>query len=239
MIEAMEQAPAGLGTDDDRSPLRRCIATSALRRKDELVRFVVSPEGQVVPDVTERLPGRGLWLTASRDIVAAASSKGLFAKAAHTSAIAPTDLADQVEALLARRCCDLLGIARRAGQVAAGFEKVRAWLTGGKAGVLLAASDGAEDGRRKLRALAGDVPVIALLRADELSAALGRDNAVHVAVKEGRLAALLLRETTRLSGFRNGAAPSPGVLKTGPKAVSAGSGRRQRSNVRKSKINEQ
>ena len=78
----------------------------------------VAPDGTVVPDIGERLPGRGLWLTARRDIVAAASGKGLFAKAARAAAAAPADLADQVEALLARRCCELLGLARRAGQAA-------------------------------------------------------------------------------------------------------------------------
>jgi len=206
VAQAMEQVMESAVADaDDGAPVRRCLATGTLRPKAELVRFVLAPDGTVVPDINERLPGRGLWLTASRDIVTAASGKGLFAKAARATATAPADLADQVEALLARRCRDLLGFARRAGQATAGFEKVRAWLTAGKAGVLITASDGAEDGRRKLRALGGDVPVIGVLRADELGAALGRGNAVHVAVKRGKLAALLLREAARLSGFRAGA----------------------------------
>lgn len=210
MARVVESSAAG---EDGNSPVRRCLATGALKPKAELLRFVVSPEGAVVPDVAERLPGRGLWLTARRDIVAAASSKGLFAKAARAPVSAGAELADQVEALLARRCCDLLGFARRAGQAAVGFEKVRAWLVAGKAGLLLAASDGAEDGRRKLQAMARDVPMLALLTGAEMGRALGRDHAVHVAVKGGKLAEMLRREAERLSGFR-----------TGPKRESAAEG---------------
>ncbi|MFZ0694470.1 MAG: RNA-binding protein [Alphaproteobacteria bacterium] len=186
----------------EKAPQRRCFATGAVRYKTELVRFVIAPDGAVVPDIEEKLPGRGLWLTASRDIITASSGKGLFAKAARAPARAPANLADQVEALLARRCLDLLGFARRAGQVTTGFEKVRAWLGAGKAFLLLEASDGAEDGRRKLAISARDIPVIDLFRGDELSQALGRENAVHVAVRGGKLAALLQQEAARLAGFR-------------------------------------
>ena len=228
MAQALERimAETPADADDDKAPVRRCIVTGALRPKAELVRFVVAPDGRVVPDINESLPGRGLWLTASRDIVAAASGKGLFAKAARTEATAPADLADQVEGLLARRCCDLLGFARRAGQAAAGFEKVRAWLAAGKAGVLVTASDAAEGGRRKLQVLAPETPVVALLRVDELSAALGRENAVHVAVGRGKLAALLLQEARRLSGFRGGPGVPDGVVKF--KMVADDRGRKQR-----------
>jgi len=186
--------------------MRRCIATGNLRPKSELLRFVVAPDGTVVPDILERLPGRGLWLTVSRDIVAAASGKGLFAKAAQAEVVAPADLADQVEALLVRRCSDLLGLAKRAGQATAGFEKVRAWLGTGKCGLLLAACDGASDGRRKLRALSRGLRVVEVLSAAELAAALGRDNSVHVAVRAGKLAELLRREAMRLENFRGSAA---------------------------------
>jgi len=186
----------------EKAPQRRCFATGAVRQKSELVRFVIAPDGTVVPDIEEKLPGRGLWLTASRDIVAASSGKGLFARAARGPARAPANLADQVEALLTRRCLDLLGFARRAGQVTTGFEKVRSWLGAGKAFLLLEASDGAEDGRRKLAVLARDLPMIDLFRGDELSQALGRENAVHVAVRGGKLAALLQQEAARLAGFR-------------------------------------
>jgi uncharacterized protein len=195
--------PAAIDSEfQEKAPQRRCFATGAVRQKSELVRFVIAPDGGVVPDIEEKLPGRGLWLTASRDIVTASSGKNLFARAARSPARAPANLADQVEALLTRRCLDLLGFARRAGQVTTGFEKVRSWLGAGKASLLLEANDGAEDGRRKLAILAKGLPVIDLFGGNELSQALGRENAVHVAVRAGKLGALLRQEAARLAGFR-------------------------------------
>lgn len=205
-IQSAERESPRRGAADG-AVLRRCLVTGAVRPKADLLRFVAAPDGVIVPDLREKLPGRGLWLTPSRDIVAAACTKGLFAKAARLSVVAPADLADQVEALLARRCCDLLGLARRAGEAAGGFEKVRAWIESGKAGVLLGASDGAEDGRRKLARLAGDLPVISVLRGEELAASLGREWAVHAAVKRGKLADALMREAHRLEGFRAASTP--------------------------------
>ena len=107
------------------SPQRRCIASGEVRDRARLLRFVIGPDGTVVPDIDERLPGRGLWLTPRRDIVATAAAKGLFAKAARRRVVLPSDLAGEVEQLLRARCLALLGLARRAGQlqfvVGAGF----------------------------------------------------------------------------------------------------------------------
>src|SRR5205823_5200754 len=137
-------------------------------------------------DPAERLPGRGLWLTPRRDIVERAVAKGLFAKAAGRRVIVPADLAAEVERLLRQRCLALLGLARRAGQLRTGFEKVREDLKAGRAGLLLAARDGAPDGRQKLAALAGGRPEVALFDSVELSAALGREEVVHAMVPHGR-----------------------------------------------------
>src|SRR5713101_3778399 len=148
-------------------PLRRCLATRAVRPKVALLRFVVGPDGTLVPDLANRLPGRGLWITPERDIVALAAAKNLFAKAARERVVVPADLVDLVAALPARDLLDRLGLARRAGQAVAGFEKVRALLVEGAAGLLFAASDGAADGRRKLRALAPDLPLVECLASAE------------------------------------------------------------------------
>ena len=113
---------------------RRCIVTGAVRPKTELVRFVVDPGGRIVPDVAGRLPGRGLWLSARRDIVAAAVAKRLFARAARAPVVVEDGLGDRVEALLAARCGDLLGLARRAGQAVVGFEKTRTLAAAGARG---------------------------------------------------------------------------------------------------------
>ena len=181
---------------------RRCIVTGDVRPRAAMVRFVVDPDGRIVPDVSARLPGRGLWLTARRDIVAAAVTKRIFARAARSQVGVDDGLADRIEQLLARHCCEILGLARRAGQALAGFEKVRTLVASGGAAVLVEAADGGSDSRAKLAALAPGLPVIDRLSAAELSAALGREHVVHAALLPGRLAAAFVAETARLGGFR-------------------------------------
>ena len=185
-------------------PLRRCLATRAVQPKAALLRFVVGPDGTLVPDLAGRLPGRGLWITPERDIVALAAARNLFAKAARERVVVPSDLVDRVVQLLLRDLLDRLGLARRAGQAVAGFEKVRALLVEGAAGLLFAAADGAADGRRKLRLLAADVPLVECLSSAELAAALGRDTVVHAAVRRGSVAERLADAAVRLEGMRGG-----------------------------------
>ena len=191
-------------------PLRRCIVSSEELPKDKMIRFVVGPDHQVVADIEARLPGRGFWLSARRDVINTACDKNRFAKAARAKIKVPSDLADRVEGLLARRCLDLIGLARRAGQAVSGFEKVETWLKSGKpAGVLLAAVDGAEDGRAKVRSWAGKSPVIVALTGDELGQAFARERAVHVVLAPGQLANKLLVNAGRLEGLRNIGVSSP------------------------------
>lgn len=185
---------------------RRCIVSGEVKETRDLVRFVVAPDGAVVPDVAERLPGRGIWLSASREMVGAACAKGLFAKAARAKVLVADDLADQTETLLARRCLDLLGLARRAGQAALGFEKVRILISSGGAILLIAARDGADHGKAKLRGLGKSLPVVELFASAELSLAFGRENVIHAALAPGRLADRFLTETVRLAEFRPAAA---------------------------------
>jgi len=196
--------PALVIDDDDLrgGATRRCLVTGAVRPKTELLRFVVDPAGQVVPDVAGKLPGRGLWLTAQRDIVAAAASKRVFARAAKAPAAVSAGLEDRIEALLAQRCIATLGLARRAGLAVAGFVRVKAALAEGKAAMLVEATDAAADGQGKLAALAPNLPRIACLSARELGVAFGREHAVHVALRKGRLSDLFIAEARRLQGFR-------------------------------------
>jgi uncharacterized protein len=185
-------------------PRRRCIATGATGDRARLVRFVLTPEGAVVPDVDEKLPGRGLWVTSTRAALERARRQKSFAKAARASVRVPDELARQVEELLSRRCRDILGLAARAGQATFGYQKVRQWLIAGKAGLLVEASDSASGDRGKLRALSGGLAVIDVLTAEELGAAVGRERFVHGAIAPGRLSDRFAREASRLAGFRMG-----------------------------------
>lgn len=189
------------GVAGDEGRLRRCIVTRSSMPPEMLVRFVVGPDGIVVPDIGGKLPGRGLWLSAGRDIVGRACAGNVFARAARSSVRVPDDLVQRVEDLLARRCLDLIGLARRAGEAVAGYEKVRAMLSKGRAGVLLSACDGADDGRAKLRRVRPDVPRVEVLTRAELGGVFGREAVVHAAIAEGRLADRLVGEAARLAGF--------------------------------------
>lgn len=205
---APDDAMPAAAADEMDAASRRCIVTGEVRPKTELIRFVVDPAGHIIPDVTGRLPGRGLWLAARRDIVDKAVAKRLFARAARASVTVDEGLADRVEMLLAAQCCSLLGLARRAGQALTGFVKVHALAASGDVGVLVEAADGGVDARGKLEALAPRVPVVDRLTCAELSAAFGREHVVHAALLRGRLAQTFLAAAARLGGFRAGRASS-------------------------------
>lgn len=171
---------------------------------DAGLRFVIGPDGALAPDFSGKLPGRGAWLTPSRNALETALKKGGFARSFKASVTAPEDLAARVEEGLAKLALSALGLARRAGDAVLGFEKVRAALVKHDVAVLINASDGGADGKRKLSGAAGAAETVELFTADELSAALGRDDrAVHVALRPGVSAARFSREARRLAGFRD------------------------------------
>ncbi len=204
-VSVLESRPA------EGASLRRCIVTGEALPKSRMVRFVVAPDDVVTPDTKGNLPGRGLWLTARRDIVDKACAEELFSKAARRRVTLSDDLSDRVEALLAHRCLDLLGISRRARLAVAGYDKVHAALASQAAGqekgfwVLFAASDGSKSGCERLRAMVPQAPHVELFTGAELGAIFGRERAVHVLAghrKNGALAENLAVETSRLGGFR-------------------------------------
>ncbi|MDO5630822.1 MAG: RNA-binding protein [Paracoccus sp. (in: a-proteobacteria)] len=190
------------GRDKDRDqPERRCIATGESQPKHGLVRFVAAPDGTVVADLAEKLPGRGMWVAADRAAIEKAAAKGLFSRAARTPLGAPDDLADQVEAGLARRVVDLVSLARKAGNAVAGFEKVKGWLAEGRAKVLLQASDGSDRGKGKLWTPTGG-RWFGCLTASELGLSFGRDHVIHGALAPGGLTDKVIRDAGRLTGLR-------------------------------------
>jgi predicted RNA-binding protein YlxR (DUF448 family)/ribosomal protein L30E len=186
---------------------RRDIVSGTVMPENRLLRFVADPDGQVVPDVAAKLPGRGLWVEASKAAIGKAVEKKLFSRAAKAQVTAGADLAARAEKALIARMLGDLGIARRSGMLVLGFDNVLRQLDGAKPPkVLIEAFDGAADGKRKLYAAAHrlglNCVVIETLTSAELGLALGRENVIHAAVQPGGLADRLMFDAERLSGFR-------------------------------------
>ena len=189
-------------TAPDADGLRTCIASGAKKPKEQMVRFVIGPDAKAVPDLDEKLPGRGLWLSAERDMIHTACARNLFAKRARQRVVAETELVDRVEALLAQRCIELLQLARRSGLLTFGFDEVRRRLADGAVGVLITARDAAPDRRAKIAAAAPGLPAKEALTGDELGLVMGRERIAHALVEAGGLADRVARELTRLAGMR-------------------------------------
>ncbi len=185
---------------------RRDIVTGEVMDEARLIRFVIGPDGAVVPDLARKLPGRGVWVAAERASVETAARKGLFSRAAKAKVQAPADLAEQVADLLQKRLLLALGLARKSGELVLGFEKVAAAVKAGKAAVVAEALDGAPDGRGKMLVAVRKAPLppllIGLYKSDEMGLALGAENVVHSACLAGRTADRWTFDARRLSGFR-------------------------------------
>jgi predicted RNA-binding protein YlxR (DUF448 family) len=184
-------------------PERRCIATGESAPKAGLIRFVVGPEGQIVPDLHGKLPGRGIWVAATRTAMERAVRRRLFARAAKRAVTVPEDLVDLVEAGLLRRVVEGLSLARKAGRAVAGYEKVKGWLDSGQAEVLIQARDGSERGRAKLRPPRPDGALIGCLSAREMGLAFGRERVIHGALAAGGLTKRVVEDAAKLSGVRD------------------------------------
>jgi uncharacterized protein len=201
-----------LHVEGDAGPLRWCAITRDHKALDDLIRFVAGPDGALVPDLARRLPGRGVWVAATRDAIKAAVRQKVFARSLKRQLAVPEDLADRVEALLAKRLREAVSLANKAGLMVTGFAKVDALLDGGRVAVLIHAADGAADGAakldRKFKALLGaqaahGVTILELSGA-ELSLAMGRLNVVHAAALAGGAGQRMLQEAGRLRRYRAG-----------------------------------
>jgi predicted RNA-binding protein YlxR (DUF448 family)/ribosomal protein L30E len=194
-----------LGETPKGQPQRRDISSGETVPSDGLIRFVVSPEGMLTPDLAHKLPGRGLWIASERGALEIALKKNIFSRAAKRQVKADPNLIPLVHDLLRRRCLDLIGLARREGGIVNGFEKALAAVKSGKAGWIIEASDGSEDGRKRiLYAGSQQTPspnVCGSFSNAELSLALGTENAIHVALLSGRRVQRWSLEMKRLSGF--------------------------------------
>jgi len=245
--QATTEADPAISTDIDddevepeTGPLRRCIITRERLPKERMIRFVVGPDRQIVPDLAARLPGREIWLSASLDVLESQDAQGsgrqkekqgdgryrhlvrAFARAARGPISVPPDLSVLLQTALVRRIGDCLGLARRAGQAIAGYEKAREALRTGRYRLVLQASDGSEAERsRFLSGFGPDLTIIDPLPGEALGRVFGRDYVVHVAVAPGKLAESLVVEAGRLAGIRDGSARTMGSAgATGQETVS-------------------
>jgi predicted RNA-binding protein YlxR (DUF448 family) len=201
------------GPRTDRSATTRmCAVTRQVRPIAELIRFVVAPSGEVIPDLKRKLPGRGLWVSASHQAVAEAIRRNQFSKGFKRDVRATPALAAETEALLVRSVIEALAMAAKAGQAVSGFSKVEGALEQRQAGALIHASDGAPDGIRKLDAIvrqnAGnsdespEFPVVRALTSAQLDLALGRSNVIHAALLPGPASKTFLSRSHTLVRYR-------------------------------------
>lgn len=208
MIEAARTDEEKMQRRRPAAPARTCIVTRAELHPEAGVRFALSPDGVVTPDLRRKLPGRGVWVTATAGHVAQAVKKGAFSRAFRAKAAAPADLAAEIDGLMTRDCLQSLSMANKAGLVVAGFAKAEAAIAAGQAAAVLAASDGGADGRRKLaqafrRHSGGGDPVsVDCFSSAELDLALGRTNVIHAALNSGPATEAFLARWTRLKRYR-------------------------------------
>lgn len=186
---------------------RFCLATREVKPVAQMFRYVVGPDGRVVPDLDRRLPGRGAWVTATREALATAIRQGAFARAFRGQGAAGPELADLVERLLEKSALGALSLANKAGQVVTGFTRIEAALAEQEVAAVLHASDAAADGVRKLDAagVGGSPPTrIDIFRGEQLDLALGRSNVVHAALLVHPASTGFLARCQRLDHWRNG-----------------------------------
>jgi uncharacterized protein len=204
----------------DRGPHARererfCVATRAVQPVSDLIRFVVGPNGEAVPDIKSKLPGRGVWVTATRGALEDAIKRKAFARGFKRDVRLPPDLAARTELLLEQAVLDALGMAQKAGLVAAGFGRTGQALEREDVAALLHAAEASPDGVRKLASAvrhrpSPPVPVIEFLTSAQLDLALGRPNVVHAALLAGPVSDTFLSRSRRLERFRTGGAGDRG-----------------------------
>ncbi len=212
--QSPESAPEGEEARSNREKTgkeqseRRCIATGESHPKAGLIRFVVGPDGTIGPDLAEKLPGRGIWVTGTKVALEQAIAKKAFARSAKQKVTVPEGLADLIERLLEARAAETLGLARRSGELIMGLERAFETLDREPVALMIEAADAGRDGVRRLRAKlkAADLnglPVIQGLSAAQMGLALGRSNVVHAALKTGRMQEKVLADFARLAAWND------------------------------------
>ena len=198
-------------SSDDDGPERTCVVTRAHRPPEEMIRFVLDPAGQVVPDLKRKLPGRGVWVTATASLVVEAAKRGAFSRGFKRPVSVPPDIVEIIDRTLEKDLLQSLSLANKAGLVAAGAFQVEKALCEAETGVLIHASDGGADGARKFRQALRrnmlspeNVYCLEILNSEQIGLALGRTSVVHAALRRGAAAEALITRARRLEIFRGG-----------------------------------
>jgi uncharacterized protein len=236
LVQAQDEAVLAGGGDstarrraraEHDGPERMCIVTRERRAPEELIRFVLGPDGTVVPDLNARLPGRGVWVTGRVELVEDAVRRRAFSRGLKTGAKAAATLPAEIDALLERDCLQSLSLANKAGAVVTGFTKVEAAINGGNIALLLHAKDASADGIRKVaqaarrKYRASCLPQIDLFASSQLDLALGRANVVHAALKAEPASRAFLVRCRRLAVYRStGLADEPQIMDMAPETGS-------------------
>lgn len=197
--ETMPHKPSRKATWLTRTDI--CAVTGKETPISQMIRFVVAPDKSVVVDLSERLPGPSLWVTADHGVLQKAIWRNSFASATRETVSVPKDLIEHVIAALNRQAFETLSLARRSGSLVQGFSKVEETLRLGVAGAYVVGRDASENGREKLQKLAKDVPVVDLWTVHELSHAIGEENTVHIALAQGGLTPKLLNIAQKLTAL--------------------------------------
>jgi predicted RNA-binding protein YlxR (DUF448 family) len=198
---------------------RTCIVTGEKGPPDAMIHFSLSPEGEVVPDLRRKLPGRGVWTRLSAATVAEAVRKQAFSRGFKAKSVAPPDLAEKLDAIIERDALQFLSIVNKAGLIVTGAAKVEAEIRGGDILALIHASDGAADGTAKLERIlkgrfgeaAEGIARINLFASRQLDLALGRTNVIHAALGAGEASAAFLYRVRRLAAYRSNGTGNPPI----------------------------
>jgi predicted RNA-binding protein YlxR (DUF448 family) len=203
-LNELDQGPRSRGAE------RFCVVTRAVAPVEDMIRFVIAPSGDAVPDLKHNLPGRGVWVTATRRVLTAAVKTNAFARGFRREVRLAANFVEGVERLLENAALDALAMARKAGSVAMGFAKVESALKREAVTALLHAAEAAPDGVKKLDSAlkhsqqSGSVAIIRILSAAQLDLALGRPNVIHAALLAGRASETFMARLRRLQRFRSG-----------------------------------
>lgn len=182
---------------------RKCIVCGEVKEKEQLLRFTLTPDNQIIPDFKKKLPGKGIYVSVSKAALQKAVEKNLFAKAVKKNVKVSADLVQTIENMLKKKGLESICLAKKAGDLITGFEKVSEKIKHGKIAFLIEAVDAGADGHQKMVAVAKDLDVFALYSVEELDKALDRVNTVHAALLKGDMASLVHTDLVRLQSFLN------------------------------------